>query len=143
MRFEGIYFSCSYCRRYWNQTNVSNCDINSNSNPVQGRDRTGLSVHTKFEIKFYNSLCCPPRPNSPYQTLSKSTLLAVEYSHEAVTMVLKMRSLASGSVRYSSWMKSVKADCVVFSTRKSRSPPTILGRSVSEQIATLWSWKVF
>jgi hypothetical protein len=51
--------------------------------------------------------------------------------------VLKMRSFASGSVRYSSWMKSVKDDCVVFSTRRSRSPPMILGRSVLEEILTL------
>ena len=84
-----------------------------------------------------NSLYVPPCFTSTYQTQSKSTSFAVEYSHVAITTVLKMRSFASGSVRYSSWMKSVKDDCVVFSTRRSRSPPMILGRSVLEEILIL------
>jgi len=85
----------------------------------------------------------PPRVTATHQTPSKSTSFAVEYSHVAVTTVLKIRSLASGSVLYSSWMKSVKADCVVFNTRKSRSPPMMVGRSELEKILKLYSLKYF
>lgn len=110
------------------------------SNQIRDNERTVLLAHAKFGTELHttstNSVF-PPCLSSTYQTASKSTSFAVEYSHVAVTMVLKMRSFASGSVLYSSWMKSVKADCVVFNTRRSRSPPMILGPAVLEEILTL------
>lgn len=77
-----------------------------------------------------------------FHAASKSTPDAVEYRQVPQTIVLNILSLQSGSVLYPSCIKSLKADCVVLRTLKSRKPASIADTPARRLIIELCLYKI-